>query len=363
MQFKAAVLTVLWCTQVFAVQNPDQITVFFPAFEGPGNLGLNVSTVLSLQLAQTTRRYPWPDNPKQHNFGEGMIRWSATPLAQYSIGEMTKAAQSYDLLAQIVVAGKTSQYGKDVVVELDIVLPKYQRASSTGCLSAGRNRCDYRQKNFEVWGVDLGDSSVEVDIPKRNFSISTIVLKPDVVERFSTASGLTIRDSLDGGRDIGKTDDKLRFLEFNKRLPGAPTKVRSGGVEGYVSLPELSNSVSEFSEMVGGILQTFRGDWEKAINSFTSVLDNPKTRVPLKVDALLYRGMAKFRNGQNGYTDIAAAAELAPYDHTAIRYLIMAHLASNKDKTVILDVLEKKSFLFNADDAWLNKIRSWAKKS
>lgn len=363
MRFKAAVFLVLWSTQVLAVQNPDQITVFFPAFDGPGKLGLNVSTVLSLQLAQTTRRYPWPDNPKQHNFGEGMIRWSAIPLAHYSITEMTKTAQSYDLLAQIVVAGKASHYGKDVVVELDIVIPKYQRASSSGCLSAGHNKCDFRQKNLEVWRINLGDSTVEVDIPKRNFSISSIVLKPEVVERFSTASGLTIRDSLEGGRDIGKTDDKLRFLEFNRRLPGAPTKVRSGGVEGYVSLPVLSNEVSEFSEMVGGILQVFRGDWEKAIHSFTSVLSNPKTRVPLEVDALLYRGMAKFRNGQNGYKDIAAAAELAPYDHTAIRYLVMAHLAGIQDKNVVADILENKSFLFNSNDAWINTIRSWLKES
>ena len=81
MRFKAAVFLVLWSTQVLAVQNPDQITVFFPAFDGPGKLGLNVSTVLSLQLAQTTRRYPWPDNPKQHNFGEGMaFPWGSHDL-------------------------------------------------------------------------------------------------------------------------------------------------------------------------------------------------------------------------------------------------------------------------------------------
>ncbi len=352
----AALLLMLWSTASFAVQNPDQITVFFPAFEGPGKLGLNVSTVLSLQLAQTTRRHPWPENPKDHDFGEGMIRWSAVPLENYSVSEMTKVAQSNNLLAQIVVAGKAKRYGRNVVVELDIVLPKYRKAPSLGSSNSGNNKRDFRENNFELWQINLGDRVVEVDLPKRYFSISTIVLKPDVVEKYSTASGLTIRDSFNGGRVIGKTGENLRFIEFNKRLPGAPTKVRSGGVEGYVSLPELSNDVSEFADMVGGILQVFRGDWEEATRSFTNVLANSKTRVPLKVDALLYRGMVKYKNGQNGYSDIAAAAELAPYDSTVIRYLVMALLADGKDKDAIAKILGQHSYLFDANDEWLNKM-------
>jgi len=349
-------LLILWSTAGFAVQNPDQITVFFPAFEGPGKLGLNVSTVLSLQLAQTTRRYPWPENPKNHDFGEGIIRWSATPLENYSVSEMTKVAQRNNLLAQIVVAGKAKRYGKDVVVELDIVLPKYSKLPSLRSSNSGNYKRDFRERNFELWQIKLEDRVIELDVPKRYFSISSIVLRPDVVEKYSTASGLTIRDSLNGGHIIGKTDENLRFIEFNKRLPGAPTKVRSGGVEGYVSLPEISNNVSEFADMVGGILQVFRGDWEEAIKSFTNVLANSKTRVPLKVDALLYRGMLKYKNGQNGYSDIAAAAELAPYDSTVVRYLVMALLADGKGKDSIAELLKQKSYLFDANDEWLKKL-------
>ena len=113
--------------------------------------------------------------------------------------------------------------------------------------------------------------------------------------------------------------------------------------------------------MVGGILQIFRGDWEAAISSFTRVLDNPKTRPSLKVDALLYRGMAKFKNGQNGYSDIADAEKIAPYDHTVARYLVMAQLTLEKDKASISKKLEQKSYLFNVNDVWLNKIRYWIK--
>jgi len=353
----AVLFLLLWSSSVIALQNPDQITVFFPAFDGPDKLGLNVSTILSLQLAQTTRRHPWPENPKNHDFGEGMIRWSAEPLENYSVSKMMEIAQSNNLLAQIVVAGKAKRYGRDIVVELDIVLPKYRKALSLGSSNYRSLKRDFRKKNFELWQITLEDRVVEVDVPRRYFNISTIVLKPDVVNKYITASGLTIRDSYTNGRVIGKTDENLRFIEFNKRLPGAPTKVRSGGVEGYVSLPELSDDTSEFADMIGGILQVFRGDWDAANRSFTNVIENVKTRVPLKVDALLYRGMVKYKNRQNGYADILAAAELAPYDSTVIRYLFMALLEDGKDKDEIEKLLERQSYLFDANDEWLDKMR------
>jgi hypothetical protein len=358
-----AVVLALYNSLSLAVQNPDQITVFFPAFEGPGKLGLNVSTVLSLQLAQTTRRHPWPHNPEHHDFGEGIIRWSSEPLATSSISDVMKIAQANNLLAQIVVAGNAVNYGKDVVVDLNIALPEYRRAPSTGCSASGDAKCDFRQKNFEVWQIKLDDRVVEVDVPKRYFGISAIVLKPEVIQKFSTASGLAIRDKIAGGDIIGETGDYLRFIEFNKHLPGAPTKIRSQGVEGYVTMPELSDEVSEFADMVGGILQVYRGDWEEAIRSFNRVIDNPKTRVPLKVDALLYRGMAKFKNSENGYSDVASAAKLAPYDATVTRYYVMALIASGSSKESIADVLEKQSYLFDDEDEWYDDIHSWLEES
>ena len=303
-------------------------------------------------MAQTTRRYPWPDNPNNSDFGEGIIRWSSVPLEHNSVFGMTEAAQKYNLLAQIVVAGKVRRFGRDFIVELDIALPKYRRAPSTGCSDSINMKCDFRQNNFEIWQANLDDGIVAVDLPKRYFNLSSIVLKPKVVNQYQTASGLTIRGSLDGGATLGKTGDQLRFIEFNKRLPGAPAKIRSGGLEGYVSLPELSDEVSEFADMVGGILQVFRGDWEWAKISFTKVLENEKTRTPLRVDALLYRGMTKFKNGENGYEDIAAAADLAPYDSMVTKYLVMALLANNSPRNVIANILKEKAYLFSKDDDW-----------
>lgn len=343
----------------WTLHNPDQITVYFPPIASADNLGRNVATVLSLQLAQTARSAPWPDNPQQHDFGQGLIRWGNEPITDYSIAALNKTAQSVDLLAQIVVVGKAKRFGPDLVVELDVLLPEYQRATSPGCDRNRPLRCDYRQRNFEIWQLRLANDYFELDVPNRYFRLSTIVLKPEVVKRFAATTGLPIHATLTGGEILGHTDAYLQFVEFNKKLPGAPTKLRSGGVEGYVSLPELSNETSEFAKMVGGIWQVFRGDWQQAHNSFSRVIDNPQTRVPLQVDALLYRGMTKFRRGENGLSDIRKAVQLAPFDHTALRYLLMAHLASGTDRQLIASLVQANADLFPPQDTFVTKLNRW----
>jgi hypothetical protein len=140
-------------SHAWAVTNPDQISVFFPALEGPGNLGRNVSTVLSLQLAQTTRRYPWPENPQRHEFGEGIIRYSVLPLEQLNHKTSTEVAERRDLRAQMTVWGRTYFYGDDVIAEVNITLPQYRIAPSFSCAKTDTLKCDYRQKNFEIWHI------------------------------------------------------------------------------------------------------------------------------------------------------------------------------------------------------------------
>jgi hypothetical protein len=133
-------------------------------------------------------------------------------------------------------------------------------------------------------------------------------------------------------------------------------------VEGYVSLPELSEQDSEYADMIGGILQVFRGDWGLAIRSFSNVINNPKTRTPLKVDAMLYRGMAKYRRGSDGRADFAAAEKLAPYDQMVTRYQLMGAIASNESSQTILDLIQAKSYLFSTQDPWLKQLTDWLKE-
>jgi len=338
------------------VDNPDQITTYFPAFEGDGNLGRNVATVLSLQLAQTTRRAPWPDNPQGHDFGEGMIRWSEETLEDPSHEAAQTAAQSVRLLAQMVVWGRVHRYADDVIADINVTLPRFASPQLGACRDQS-DPCDYRQKNFERWLLDTDAGPLAVDMPSRRFTFSAVRLREDVVNEYRSAEGLQIQERRDGGRVLGITGPDLRFIEFNKAMEGAPTKLRSNGVTGYVRMPELSEAVSEYADMIGGVMQIFRGDWQAAESSFARVVEYPSTRAPLRIDAMMLGGMAHIRGGGQDLTLLRRAVELAPLDKRAVQYLVMAlmKLDSRNSRAEAQTVLRNKAHLFDPQDPWLEK--------
>jgi hypothetical protein len=332
--------------------NPDQITIYFPAFTGQELLGRNVSTVLSLQLAQTTRKKPWPHNPKNLDFGRGMIKWDGNAYGVTQYKQAVIKAQSNELLAQMIVLGNTQQFGDEVVVEVDVLLPSYQ-FSPKGCDLNAKQSCDFRKKNLEVWPLVCGRHRLYTPLPRRRYHMAGIVLDEAVVARFSEVKGLPISPSIQSKKVIGYTGDDLEFLEFNRRLHNAPTKLRSENNEGYVSLPKISKNNSEFTDMTGGIFQVFRGDWQAAYSSLSRVLTNPATRIPLKVDAYLLRGMVQFRRGMDGLADFRQAVEIAPYDIGATRYQLTGMLAAGNSLDKVKKILDEKRFLFEKDDEWL----------
>lgn len=359
MRLSALALSVVFWTSLAlgqTVNNPDQITTYFPAFEGEGNLGRNVATVLSLQLAQTTRRAPWPDNPQDHDFGEGMIRWSEEALDVASHEAAQTAGQSIRLLAQLVVWGRVHQYADDVIADINVTIPRYA-SPQLGTCKEQREPCDFRQKNFERWLLDTEAGPLSVEIPSRRFTFSAVRLRENVVEEYRSADGLQIQERRDGGQILGTTGPDLRFIEFNKTMEGAPTKLRSNGVTGYVRMPELSEAVSEYADMIGGVLQIFRGDWQAAEGSFARVVESPSTRTPLQVDALMLGGMAHIRGGGEDLTPLRRAVDLAPLDKRAVQYLIMAlmKLDSRASLAEARDVLQQKAHLFDPEDPWLEK--------
>jgi hypothetical protein len=330
-----------------AVVNPDNITVYAPAFAGPDALGRNVATILQLQLWHSFRRMPWPDNPQRHDFGPGLIVWDPKPLPEPDHTEAEAAAQRLDLLAQIVIWGRAYPYGGGVAVQANISLPAYQ---------------DFREAHFERWQVELAGETFVVDVPRRRFEVSSIVLDAAIVEKYSLPSALEIHTQRRGGEVLGSVGSQMRATQFEPDL----AYVRSGGVEGWVRLPELSRSRSELVEVAAGIVRVYRGDFEGAIASFSRVLENPSTRTPLRIDALLYRGMAKERLGRSGRDDFLQAYALSPFAQTTVRYLIMAELsalardpsaaAAAELRERIRATIERERYLFAPDDPWLERV-------
>jgi hypothetical protein len=97
------------------------------------------------------------------------------------------------------------------------------------------------------------------------------------------------------------------------------------------------------------------------------VLDNPSTRTPLRIDALLYRGMAKERLGGSGREDFLQAYDLSPFAQTTVRYLIMSDLSALARGNLSPDAADalhdrlratiaRERYLFAPEDPWLQQV-------
>lgn len=334
-----AVLTFALASSRAAAENPDEIRILVPAFEGPDELGRNVATVLNLQLWQTLRKAPASDW-SQLIFGDSTIVWSPEPLPALSHLEARKAASQSQVLAQLVLWGRAWHYGSGVAVETNVTLPLIR---------------DYRQKNFAVWQIEDSGQSIEADVPRRRFSMASIVLTRDVTERYSLPSALHLYDAPEGGSSIGEIGNLYMCLECG---PGR-AKVCSGNTIGWVHLPRLSATKTEVVDMLAAIVRVFRSDWEGAEEYFTRVIKKPATRTPLRIDAHLYRGMTKERRGLSGRKDFERAYALSPYSIATIKYMVMSDLAALARGEDAMDLtrriderLKQDDYVFADDDPW-----------
>lgn len=335
----------------FVMAAVDQVTLFIPAFSGPGALGRNVATVLNLKTWHTFRRKPWPHNPDNLDFGRGLIIWDSKPLKEQSHNEAEDIAKDLRILAQLVLWGKTYPYGDGVVVQSNLSIPSYD---------------DFREKKLEVWSVSFKERTVEVDIPGRRLEMASIVLKRDIIEQYTLPSALKIYRNRVGGKPIGTVGDSYIGIQFEHGL----AKIISGGTEGWVRLPKLGERPTEVVDFVAGVIRTFRGDWQGVVSSMRRVVENPSTRTPLKIDAYLYWGMALERVGKSGISIIQRAYNLNPYALTTLRYIIMSKLSAliklanfpnSKEKRSVIareakSIIDDHTYLFPQNDLWIQQV-------
>lgn len=331
----------------------DQITLFVPAFEGPGSIGRNVATVLNLRIWSSFRRKPWPNNPKSLDFGKGQIIWDHNPLKLQSHQEAETIATSINVLAQAVLWGNTHPYGNGYVVQTYMSIPKYN---------------DYRLNQNELWKTKIDGDEIVSDIPRRRFEVSSILLKSDIVKKYSLPSSLILYKTRNGNEAIGFVGNSYRGIQLEPKAGLA--KIITNDVKGWVKLPELAKNPTEVSDFVGGLIKIYRSDWQGAISSMKRVLLNKNTKTPLKIDALLYIGLAYEKQGVRGIEYFNQAMGLNPYAKRSVRYLIMSDLSQleqlirsksdlheiNKMRSTIKRTLKKYQKLFSKKDRWLRSV-------
>lgn len=333
------------------VRGADRIALFVPAFESDSAvLGLGVATVLNLQVWQTLRKAPWP-NPGNLSFGDGVVVWDWEPLpsASFETAEQV-AAQVIDPPPQLVLWGKCYRYGEGVVAQAYLSLPETPDSATRGP---------------ERWVVRLpvgdgdGDAILDGDVPTRRYTFEPIALSRDVVETYSRPDSLKLYRTRRGEGVLGSVGTEFRALEH---AGPSQVKVTSGGVTGWLRLPNLAAERSEATDFTGGVVRAYRGDWAGVRDLMKKVTDNPRTPTQLRVDAYLYRAMAAAKSRADPEPDLAAADALNPYARRVVVYRAMALLSGYaqqgpEGRRAILDrvgqLVGDRQYVFLPDDPWL----------
>lgn len=341
----------------------DEIRLYIPAFEGPGDLGKNVATILNLQIWRTLRMEPDKD-PQGEDFGRGMIVWGESPLeiAGHITAEIA-ATLDDNISSQFVFWGEIFPYGNGVIGQTYLSIPVFSNYQQNGLVAN-----DYRDNFYELWKLSVTTSQnkylLKVDIPNRRYEFSPIVLSNSIVEKYSLPSKLKMYEKADrSSKVIGEVGNKYIGIEPR----GHYQKVYSEGKRGWVYLPNLAKERNEVVDFIGGLIRIYRADWYGAKDLMEDVIKNKSTSTALKIDALLYKGRCMEEIGKSGEEAFQLAFKLNPFNHHAVRYWVMSRLSIlvRLDRDGVYDeqydseltqakaLLEKKRVLFSQTDQWL----------
>lgn len=323
----------------FAECREGEVGLFIPAFEGSQPLGLQVATVLNLQIWQTLRRVP--GSPVT-----GVVVWDHEPLAEPSFESAEQQASERG--CQLVFWGRVWRYGDDVVAQtyLSILDPR------------------------PLWRVEIdsldGTHAVELGFPRHRYEFAPIVLRSELVEQFSQPSALELRSRSDGGDVLGTLGAEFSALEQGADVARV---MNADGRDGWVQLPQLSRERSEVVDFTGGVIRMLRGDWPGAADLFDRVSTNSVTPSALEIDSLLLRGVASANRSENGGSAIEDAQRLNRHSAISTRYLMMKHLSrlaerqlrgesGEREREALERTLAQNRHLFATDDAWIEGVHS-----
>ena len=333
--------------QVASMAQPGQVTLFVPAFDGPGSLGRNVATILNLQVWQTLRKAPTP-NPANRNFGSGMVLWDDRPLAASDHESAERAARNNT--ADLVLWGKASRYGSGVVVQAFLTIPPSERP--------------------RAWEVTVqtpdGPAAIGVDLPRLRHQFRPLVLDPAIVDTYSTPDALNLYATPTAAQPIGVVGPEFTALEQG----GRAARIRSGGTIGWVRLPALSTTRSEVVDFVGGVIRILRSDWDGAAVLLRQVLGNGQAPTGLKLDAHLLLAVALERGGGDGSEELRRAYALNPYDRPTVSYVIMGRLLAvarapraspqrGRLAAEARELLASHRYIFPDDDPWVRRVAAF----
>ncbi len=340
---------------LYSEATKSEVALYVPAFTSADALGLNVSTILHLQIWKSLRMGE-PGHPKL-SFGSGMIYYGMQGSEISSPDEakryMRQVAKS-DKPVDGVLWGKTWRLKDGVVVQGYLSLNQ----GPLGLAFYGRPY---------IWNVEVNIKgrpySFDATIPSFFYEFAPVILKEAVVNSYSSPQALRMYRSKDWKEELGPLGADFSAREVGKEW----ALVKSNNKEGYIRLPMLSENASEIVDYVGGIIRCFRRDWRGAIALLEKAFRQPEMSTSVRIDTLLYIALSKEHLGQNPQHELDEAYKLNPYNKSTVVYTVM-HLLGAIQKTKlpaeqtlliqqIQDLLKEHGSVFPPYDPWLIKVR------
>jgi hypothetical protein len=324
-------------------QTGPGVAVYLPAFSGPESIGLNVATVLNLQLVSTLRKAPTP-NIAGLSFGSGKVVWNPEPLSELSHQSAEQVTSTFSVPVQMVLWGQALRYADGVIVQANLTLPNPKGEPNP------------------VWKVEVRvadtEKTLKLDFPSRHYNFEPLVLTERLVKLYSSPTALKVYSDKSLREELGF----LKEGSFTAERHEKDGEWLAEPIRGWMPLPQLSQEPNEIVEFTGGVVRMFRKDYEGAKLLFQNVLKRTTTPTALRIDTLLYMGLASELRGQSGREQFEQAYSLNPLSHSSAAYLITGAFADHnrasepakaRELTRIRALLEDNQYLFPADSTWL----------
>jgi len=325
----------------------NKINVFVPSFGGD-SFGQNVGTIFNLQVLRTLRI---PQNAHGGSAPGGKVFFLPNPFSEFTHSEVERVSK--DLSVQLTLWGNALPFGKSTAVQSYLTIPYYK---------------DLRPQRLEEWSEevpnDSGATKITVDLPRRRYEFSPILLDQAFVEKYRTPSALKLYEGKGRGEFVGIVGPNFTALRYEGRF--AYVSRDEDHRKGWLELPDVEND-KEIVNFVGGLVRLMRGDYPGAIDLFKTISASEAPHA-VKIDALLLGATAKAKLGQDPRDDIDQALALNPYQQSTIKFKVLAvireyrnaetALQKSKIAQKLTQILDEKSYLFSSNDPWLAQAKS-----
>jgi hypothetical protein len=333
-----------------ALSSTDSVAVYTPAFSSQGTLGeldsrlgVNAAAFLNLQLWRTLLVPINPDG-SQNWASKGILWWDdlGRPIDSHATAER----QARDSLVQMTYWGQAFEYGDGVVIQSYLSLPRYN---------------DFRTDYNERWSLTVRGVPIEVDMPRRRYDFSPILLGKDAIAQYTSPFAFDFCPD-DGGACYKIASGGYRAIAHNPDC--TDVQLLDSGKRGKICGVIASEGKPEVVDFIAGIVRIMRADWGRAADSFQAVVDNPDADVRLQVGARMLQARSLAQTGAHDEAIAAAQAawERSPIGRSALKYLVMAKMfawGETVTKARIMEIrnlIDANRVLFSPKDPWLGAL-------